>query len=732
MLPLLRLVNWVIVHLLYRITVLGLDRFPQKGGALLVANHVAFSDPPILLGVFPRLIRFLMYRPYYELPFINFFVSRFKAIPVSEKDGPKQLVKSLNTARDAIKNGEVVGIFAEGALTRLGNMLQFGKGLERIMKGVEQAPILPIHIDAIWGSIFSHRNGKPFRKLPRRIPYPVTVTVGAPLPPTASAFEVRSAIQDLSAEAFRYRTDEKSVLHRAFIRTAQQRLGAECISDAGGEKLSYLKLLVTALEVAGVVRNELGQEKMVGVLIPPSCAGVLANLALMFAGYIPVNLNYTASASAIESAIKQCEITHLLTSKAFTEKLGISFSVPQIYIEELRTKVHPLRLALYTLGSIFLPSRLLEALVLRQQRGPDDLAPVIFSSGSTGEPKGVMLSHRNISSNILGISDVFQVERNDCVVGVLPFFHSFGFTATLWLPLLNGIRATYHTNPVDAATIGDLVQRSQGTLLMGTPSFLLSYLRKCTPQQFKSLRHIMVGAEKLKLQLVEAFYEKFKIRPMEGYGCTELSPVAAVSIRSYEDTLVKQIGTKPGSVGHPIPGVAVRIVDPDTFTPRAPGAEGLLLIKGPNVMLGYLNNPTRTAEVLRDGWYVTGDIARIDEDGFITITDRLSRFSKIGGEMVPHIKIEEEIQAILNTSDLVVAVTAIPHEKKGEQLVVLHSLDLDCAGIVKKLNEKGLPNLWIPKKEAFVKVDQIPLLGSGKLDLRQIKAIALERVKAQE
>ena len=723
MLTILRILNWLVVHLFYRLKVIGREHVPRKGGVLLVANHVAFSDPSILLACLRRLVRFLIYRPYYEIPWIKFITRWFKVIPVSNEDGPKELVRSLNVAREAVQNGEMVGIFAEGELTRLGNLLPFNKGLERVMKG-QRAPIIPVHLDAIWGSFFSHRHGKPMRKLPHQFPYPVTVTFGEPLPGSVKAHQVRAAIQDLSAEAFRYRTDEKSVLYRAFLRTARRYPFQECVSDSSGRSLNYLMLLASALAAARVLKGRLGAERMVGILLPPSVAAVITNLAVMLAGRVPVNLNYTASSDALASAVRQCGITVTISSAAFIEKMQLKPAGGALYLEDLKPQLGAWRIGWYACLSAVLPARIIEALLAPRQARPDDLATVIFSSGSTGEPKGVMLSHRNICANILGVSDVVKIERSDCVVGVLPFFHSFGFTGTLWLPLLNGIRSTYHANPMDAATIGEMVERRGGTLLMATPSFLMSYLRKCTPTQFKTLRHVMVGAEKLKERLAESFREKFGITPLEGYGCTELSPVATVSVRSFQDERVSQTGNKPGSVGHPIPGVTVRVVDPETHAVLPLGQEGLLLVKGPNVMLGYLNHPEKTAEVMHNGWYITGDVARSDESGFITITDRLSRFSKIGGEMVPHIKIEEEIQAVLGGTEQACAVTAIPHEKKGEQLVVLHTCELDPARIIKALADKGLPNLWIPKKECFIKVAALPLLGSGKLDLREIKRLA--------
>jgi len=350
----------------------------------------------------------------------------------------------------------------------------------------------------------------------------------------------------------------------------------------------------------------------------------------------------------------------------------------------------------------------------------------MFTSGSTGEPKGVMLTHANVTSNLEGLYQVFHIQSGDVMLGILPFFHSFGFTATLWFPLISGIGAVYHVNPLDAKVIGKLIHIHKATILMSTPTFLNSYLRRCEPEQFKSLRMVTVGAEKLKESLSTEFQQRFGVQPMEGYGCTELSPVVSINLPDYSEAGFLQKAQKPGKIGLPLPGIAVKIVDQNTGQSLGPNQSGLLLVKGPNVMKGYLNHPEKTKEVIKDGWYFTGDIAAVDEDGFLMITDRLSRFSKIAGEMVPHIKIEEAIHSILKFSEQIAVVTSVPDDKKGERLVVLHTQQIDVPALMEELKKSGLPNLWIPDKDLFYKIDALPLLGSGKLDLGTIKRRALE------
>ena len=345
---------------------------------------------------------------------------------------------------------------------------------------------------------------------------------------------------------------------------------------------------------------------------------------------------------------------------------------------------------------------------------PDDLATVIFSSGSTGVPKGVMLTHRNILSNIDSAMQVFRLTDTDVMIGVLPFFHAFGFTATLWLPLVNGFGVAYHPNPMDAKTIGDIAAKYRGTIIISTPTFYSSYVRKIQPDQFAHLRYAIVGAEKLRPPVAAAFKDRFGIDLIEGYGCTEMAPVVAVNMPE----------PRPGSVGRPIPGVTARIVDPVTGEGPLVGEEGMLLVCGPNRMRGYLDDPALTATVIHDEWYATGDIATIDADGFIRITDRLSRFSKIAGEMVPHMKVEEEIQALLDEGHTA-TVVSVPDESRGERLIAFYSdPGLTPAALWERLTATSLPRLWIPKREDLRPMESIPTLGSGKVDVRSLKEIA--------
>jgi acyl-[acyl-carrier-protein]-phospholipid O-acyltransferase/long-chain-fatty-acid--[acyl-carrier-protein] ligase len=604
-------------------------------------------------------------------------------------------------------------------------------GKELIMDGVD-VPIIPLYLDRVWGSVFSFEGGRVLRKLPARSPYPVTLVVGAPLPARSSGFDVRAAVAELGVAAFQHRGNDQDLLSTRFFWQARRVPFRFCMADSGGRTLRYGQACIGAMALSRALRRVCPGEERVGILLPTSVPAALVNIALTMLGKCPVNLNFTASREAQERAVQKCGIRHVITSRLFLEKLGMEPPLGAIMLEDLAPAVTRRDRLAALLGFGLLPHRLLRWLVREDRRRTVwSTATVIFSSGSTGDPKGVMLSHANIHANIEGLFQTLDMRADDSVLGVLPFFHSFGLTATLWLPLTSGLGAVYHPNPLDFKAVGDLAARYRPTVFTATPTFLLGYLRKCEREQFASFRYVVVAAEKLRERLATAFREKFGIEPLEGYGCTELSPTVAINRPDVVSPKLRQTGLKPGTIGHPLPGVAVRIVDPDSGEPLPPGRDGLLLVKGANVMQGYIGDEARTREVMRDGWYVTGDLASVDNDGFITIRDRLSRFSKIGGEMVPHVRIEEDIHTVLGVKgELVCVVTAVPDERKGEALAVLFKGDLDVASVRAGLAQSGLPNLWIPKPDYFFGISDIPVLGTGKLDLRRIKDLARERAAA--
>ena len=724
---LLRLLLWIAAHTIYRLDLKGNEHIPPRGAALLTPNHASLIDAVLLIAATDRPIRFLMFKGVYDHPLIKPFAKMLKIIPIASDQGPREMIHSLREASEALRQGQVVCIFPEGEITRIGQMLPFRRGLERIIKGID-APIIPVNIDGIWGSIFSFSGGHFLWKWPRTIPYPVRITFGKPLPSTSTAPEVRQAVQELGVDAFQRRRRYMQPLTRSFLRAARRNPRHFAMADGRTPKLAFGDSLVKTVFLARRLRPRWRGQKMVGILLPPSIPGALVNWAALLLGKVPINLNYTTSNEALASCAKQCELKTVVTSRQFLEKVPLHPPGEIIYAEDLA--LHPglgEKIAAL-LASKLLPARMLEwFLGVREPAKLDDMATIIFSSGSTGDPKGVVLSHFNLASNVEQLEQVFHLHDGDRILGILPFFHSFGFTGTLCLPALTGIGVVFHPSPLDAQVIGALVSKYSVTMLLSTPTFLHSYARRCPPEAFGSLRIVMAGAEKLQERIAQTFEDHFGIRPLEGYGCTECSPVVAVNTYDFRAAYFRQVGAKRGTIGHPLPGIGVRIIDPDSGETLPVDKPGLLLVRGPNIMAGYLNRPDKTAEVLRDGWYNTGDVATVDEHGFLRITDRLSRFSKIGGEMVPHVKVEDKLHELLGADGQVLAVTAIPDEKKGERLVVIHTLKEDLLKeCLEKLAKSDLPPLWKPRPDQFRYVEKLPYLGTGKLDLRKLRELAQE------
>jgi acyl-[acyl-carrier-protein]-phospholipid O-acyltransferase/long-chain-fatty-acid--[acyl-carrier-protein] ligase len=718
-----RFVLWMLTHTVYRIKLVGRPHIPKQGPALIIANHVSMIDGALVGACVQRFVRFLVWGPHFRQPGIHALMRRLHAIPVTAGN-KREVIEAIERARQELIDGHVVCIFVEGAVSRTGNLLPLKRGFERIVAGLD-VPIIPVYLDRVWGSVFSFEGGKFFWKFPKRLPYPVTVAFGTPLPSTTKALDARGALMELGSEAMAHRRPPTELLHTEFMKVAKRRWRHLAMADSTGQTLTFGRALVGSMLLGDVLRRRTDGQDKVGLLLPASVGGALANVATLMAGRVPVNLNFTIGPEAMAAAIADAGIRTIVTSKRFLSKAGLPEQPGMVFLEDLREEITGLAKLRALLAARLLPVRL-----LRRFHGghvsASSTATVIFSSGSTGQPKGVVLTHANILANVDSLDQIFPMEQGDCFIGVLPFFHSFGYTGTMWFPLLQACKVAYHPNPMDAKTVGELAGTYKANMLISTPTFCNSYLRRCTKEQFAHLKYAIVGAERLRAPLAKAWEAQFGVPLLEGYGCTEMSPVVAVNRPNVDLGRDSQVGTKAGSVGHPIPGVSVKVVDQETGQGPIFGRPGMLLVKGPNLMAGYLNQPERTAEVIKDGWYVTGDIGMMDEDGFVFITDRLSRFSKIGGEMVPHIRIEEAINEMLGESAC--AVTAVPDATRGERLVAFYTkADVTADTLWEQLCKTELPRLWLPKREHLLLLPEIPTLGTGKTDLRRLKQLALER-----
>jgi acyl-[acyl-carrier-protein]-phospholipid O-acyltransferase / long-chain-fatty-acid--[acyl-carrier-protein] ligase len=525
-------------------------------------------------------------------------------------------------------------------------------------------------------------------------------------------------------------------LPAAFVHSVRAHPSKVAMTDSTGASLTYGETFLRALALGRVLSRAWGEARHIGLMVPPTVPAAVANLAVSLWGKIPVNLNYSANQAVVDASIEQCGITHVVTSSKVLAKFKIVPKGKLIMLEDIPKQVGLADKAWAAAVAKVVPTKALGVFV-PGLRGDwlDEEATVIFTSGSTGEPKGVMLSHRNILSNANQIEQQVQLKPDEVLLGILPFFHAFGFTVTIWTAMGLGKKVVYHFNPTEARTIGKLCEQHKVTLLVGTPTFTRLYLKTCKPEQFRALTHLILGAEKLKPEFAREIKETLGIDPLEGYGCTELSPVVAVNVpRDVELPDGRTIhGNRIGTVGLPLPGTAIKTTDPDTGKDLPPGTEGIIQVKGPQVMVGYLNRPDATAAAIRDGWYATGDLGFVDSDGFLKITDRISRFSKIGGEMVPHLTVESAIVEITGVEENRLAVVGLPDPKHGEKLCVLYTdLGMSPSEVQKRLTAGSLPKLWIPSARDFLQIDEIPITaGLEKIDLKKLRAIALERQNGQ-
>jgi acyl-[acyl-carrier-protein]-phospholipid O-acyltransferase/long-chain-fatty-acid--[acyl-carrier-protein] ligase len=715
-----------IARLVYRVAVTGMEHLPA-GGFLLLPNHITWVDAIVLMLASPRPIRFIIDEGVYRNRFLHPVLRAVGCIPITSR-------KAKDAMRDAaakIRAGEIVCLFPEGELSRSGSLLRLRRGYEIIARQAE-APVVPVWLDRLWGSIFSFQGGRFFTKWPRAVPYRVTVAFGKPLAANAADIAtVREELLKIGEFCYSQRPILRGHLAQACLRGLKRNPFRIAITDGlDGTSLTRGKLLGVAIALSRHLRRAC-PERRIGIVLPPGKGGVVANLAIVFAGKIPVNLNFTSARDSVESAKEQAGLSTIVTARILAKRLEDFPWTPQvIYLDEILPKMKRAIVGWWLLGLV-MPSGMLARVLNLPSVGDRAEAILLFTSGSSGKPKGVALTHRNILANVSQFAVMLDAKKDDVMLASLPFFHSFGCTVTLWYPLIEGVRTASYPNPLEAGKIASLVERRVVTIMLATPTFLRAYLRKAEPPQLGSLRLLITGAEKLPDELAKAFEARFGKEVLQGYGLTETSPVVSVNLPEPKATKAGQTVqpcNRLGSAGKLLPGIAAEIRDADTDGKGSLHDTGMLWLRGPNIFEGYLDSPEKNSEVLRDGWFKTGDIGRFDEDGFLYIEGRLSRFSKIGGEMVPHETIEQKIVSVLPTGDhseRIIAIVGVADAAKGEALVLLSSVDLDLPWLRAALSEIGVPNLWIPK--TVRRVDAIPVLASGKLDLAGCKALTTEK-----
>ncbi len=733
------LVRFVLSYVLsarYRVQVRGLEKLPSSGGVLLLGNHISWLDWAIVQIACPRPVRFVMIRSIYERWYLNWFFKMFGCIPIEAGIGSK---KALESVTQLLNNGEVVCLFPEGTISRNGQLSEFKHGYEKAAQAAnEDVVIVPFYLHGLWGSQFSRANlhFKNMRKRGQR--RDLSVSFGDSLDRGTGAEILKRRVFDLSIQAWQSFTGEQPSLADNWIDTIKHNPLKLALADTLAQPLSSYKLLTAAIAFSRRIRK-LSPEQNIGLLLPTSSGGIIANMAGLLAGKTLVNLNYTASSQAFASALQQAEIHTVYTSRRFLDKLarrGLDFStilqsVEVIILEDLKQQIGKFEMFSTWLSTRLLPGWLLKILYSKNHDA-EQTAAILFSSGSEGLPKGIQLSHANITANLKQVAEVLNAESGDRVLASLPLFHAFGLTVTQFLPLIEGLPVICHADPTDSLGIAKAVAKYQATIMCATSTFLRLYTRdsKAKPLMMDSLRLVVSGAERLKPEVRDGFKLKFGKDIYEGYGATETAPVASVNLPDNIDrSNWKQLqGHKPGTVGLPLPGTSFKVVDPDSLIELETGSDGLVLIGGPQVMQGYLDNPQKTDEAIHQSegirWYATGDKGHLDKDGYLTIVDRYSRFAKIGGEMISLGEVEQAVNHSLQNEDSEVIAVNLPDDKKGEKVIILTEQTIDLKQLKQDMIKNGVNPLLIPA--LIITVDTLPKLGSGKTDYVQAKQLAFD------
>ena len=503
------------------------------------------------------------------------------------------------------------------------------------------------------------------------------------------------------------------MLQHHFIRSARRHKNKIAFIDAASKRqITYGQALIAALILARRFRRlERGR---IGIMLPTSSGAALAVIGATMAGLTPVMINYsTGAAKNCRYAREQCDFTTIITARALLDKTGCSLQPGMLLLEELMPRLGRLEKLLALLKS-WLPLPWL--LRLSGKVNPDASAVILFTSGSEKDPKVVQLSQRNILSNIESFSDMMEISTLDNLLGILPYFHVFGLTINLWTPLYHGMTAITHANPLEFKTVAGIIKKYRPQIVVGTPFFLEGYLKQSSPGDFSSVILAVSGADKCPEGLRSAYREKHGIELIEGYGATETSPVISANPRH---------ANRPGSIGKPIPGTEVKIVNYDSGEECAAGESGKILVRGDGVMSGYLNDIEESSMRLKNGWYDTGDLGYLDADGYLWHQGRLKRFVKIGGEMVSLVNVEETLNA--HTPEHVeCCAVELPDARRGSRIVAVVTSDVDEQEVLKRL-AKELPNLALPKQ--FVTIPEFPRMGSGKTDFRSLTKIVGKQLR---
>ena len=723
-----------IVGMKYKLEVNGITNIPQTGGVLLLGNHISWIDWAVVLMAVPKEVRFVMDKTIYSKWYIKWIFRMFNAIPISNASS-KTTIKIIAKQLD---EGNIVVIFPEGSITRNGHLGEFKKGFEKILQLTStDVKVVPFYIRGLWESMFSRANQK-FKKSNRT--NSVTISFARYMKKeNANIISVKKQIINLSTKSWQEHIKNLKPLNETIFNRLKELKNNMIFTDSTGLELSGHKFLTASIVFKNLLKKQI-ENQNVGILLPSSTAGAFINYSVLLMGKTAVNLNYTSQIETLKYCISKAQIKSIITSRKFIEKLelrGIDLKeafedVELIYLEDLRQNISKAKSLSVFLSVKILPSFLSKFIYLTKTK-KDDTVLILFSSGSEGTPKGIELSGDNILGNAQQIANIINVSDEDIILGSLPLFHAFGIVVTTYLPLIEGIRCVAHPDPTDGLAIAKLISSYKVTIMCGTSTFFRLYTKnqKIHSLMFESLRLVVSGAEKLREDVRIEFKKRFAKDILEGFGTTETSPVATCNLPDVlSPDFSIQKGQKAGTVGMAIPGTTIKVVDPVTFKELKVNEEGMILISGIQVMKSYLDDEDRTKKALKvinaKTYYITGDKGKLDEDGFLTIVDRYSRFAKIGGEMISLGAIEELISKFIESTDNLIdfLVTSLEDEKKGEKIILL--ISNANKEFIQELKEKILQNfdnkLMIPSEIKIV--EEIPKLGSGKKDFAKAKYLA--------
>lgn len=730
---LVRYLLYVLVSKVYRLQVQGLDNVPSKGGVLLLGNHTSLIDWAILQLACPRPIRFVMEKAIYDKWYLTWILKRFKVIPIAKGHNKE----ALDNIRQNLLDGEVVVLFPEGRLSMNGQLGKFYKGFERAAID-SKATIIPFYILGLWGAKSSYAP-KITQQLKKKGPTEVMVTFGCSVPLDSSAIEVRQKVKELSISSWHKHVKQFKSLSWAWLKQAKHKMSEVVIVEEKNKQFTKDKLVASVWYFKTKWKKSMRQEKNVGLLLPSSAGGVIANLSVLCLGKTVVNLNFTVGLELMKSAVQQAEIKTIITSKLFVLQLakrGLKLdalfeNLTVIYLEDYRRKRTKLSIVKRILLARLLPFFILRRFMIEPTH-IDDTAAILFSSGSEGAPKGVELSHRNLLCNIKQMVSLLSLTESDVLLSILPTFHAFGLTTTTLMPLLQGLPMVCYPDPSNVQAITKLIFKYKVSLMCQTPTFLNFYIKskKIHPAMLKSLRLVIAGAEKLQDETYLNFKKKFNLEVYEGYGATEVAPVASCNFPDVVSSIDMHVhqAHKLGTVGLPLPGSAFRIVDPETYETLPQGEAGMVLIGGTQVMKGYLNQKEKTANAVLEKdnvrWYITGDKGLVDDDGFLQLIERYSRFAKIGGEMISLSAVETSLIDLFDESVEDLMIVNIPDKSKGERLVLLYQGTMSESECMSQLKNSQLSKLMLPK--IIKQLEELPRLGSGKKNYIKAKEIVTD------